>query len=203
MTGTIDFEKSGGLIPAVIQDSRNHQVLMLGYMNREALETTISSGLVTFYSRSKGRLWVKGETSGNHLKVVSIEPDCDRDSLLIQAIPTGPVCHTGSESCFGKQKTGFLGELERIIAARRNASPEESYVARLSGKGLGKVAQKVGEEAVETVIAALSESKSNFLSESADLLFHFLVLLNNKDASLADVESVLRARHDDTAKSAE
>jgi phosphoribosyl-AMP cyclohydrolase / phosphoribosyl-ATP pyrophosphohydrolase len=194
----LKFEKyADGLVPAVVQDADTGRVLMLGFMNEEAVETTLTTGRVTFFSRSKGRLWTKGETSGNGLELVSIAPDCDADTLLIKANPQGPTCHTGADTCFGEanELMGFLSELESIIAARRIEQPYGSYVAKLFGKGLNKIAQKVGEEAVETVIASKDDDSEAFRNEAADLLFHLLVLLGAKETSLNDVVEVLRSRH--------
>jgi phosphoribosyl-AMP cyclohydrolase / phosphoribosyl-ATP pyrophosphohydrolase len=194
----LKFEKyADGLIPSIVQDAATGRVLMLGFMDDEAIETTRSTGRVTFYSRSKDRLWTKGETSGNYLEFVSATPDCDVDTLLIKARPLGPACHTGAGTCFGEtnESIGFLHELESIIAARRTASATGSYVAKLFGKGLNKIAQKVGEEAVETVIAAKDDDTDPFINEAADLLFHLLILLNAKDVALGDVVEILQDRH--------
>lgn len=196
----IDFAKGGGLVPAIVQHAATGEVLMLGYINAEALEKTQASGKVTFYSRSKDRLWTKGETSGNTLGLVSIAPDCDRDALLVRALPNGPACHTGTKSCFGETPgpdIAFLGELERIIASRANASPEESYTARLMAKGLLKIAQKVGEEGVETALAAVGEDDEALTGEAADLVFHLMVLLKARGLSLGDVAARLEGRHQD------
>ena len=245
-----DFEKGGGLIPAIIQDNNTGRVLMLGYMNSEALEKTMESRLVTFYSRSKERLWTKGEESGNFLKLVSVEGDCDDDTLLVKVNPLGPVCHTGSDTCWGEKNipfrisgeedlsddsreddltvegvegnsfsarreveslrgTGeidllrgsgegntfqFLAELEAVIASRRGASPESSYTSRLFNEGIKKIAQKVGEEAVELVLEAMDNKDHLFLEESADLVYHLLVLLNARGFTLSDVVNVLEKR---------
>lgn len=194
----IDFDKMpDGLVPAVVQDAQSGAVLMLGYMNAEALEATRTTQLVTFYSRSKQRLWQKGETSGNTLQLVDILVDCDGDALLVKAIPAGPVCHTGADTCWGERNSGqpFLKTLEGIIAERSQADPATSYTARLRAAGIAKMAQKVGEEAVETVIEALGNQQDKFVDESADLMFHFLVLLAAKGVALEDVEAVLQARH--------
>ena len=196
----IDFAKSNdGLIPAIIQDSSTRKVLMLGYMNQEAFDITQNTGKVTFYSRSKQRLWTKGEKSGNFLHLVDIKNDCDKDTLLISVKPAGPTCHLGDDTCWGQtneQHYGFLTELEGIIASRKaNGDNEKSYVASLFRKGINKIAQKVGEEAVETVIEAKDNDDTLFLSESADLLFHYLILLQAKGFSLEDVVSVLKNRH--------
>lgn len=195
---SLDFDKQGGLLPAIVQHAVTGEVLMLGYMNAEALQKTQATGKVTFFSRSKDRLWTKGETSGHTLDLVSLAPDCDRDALLVRALPNGPTCHTGTKSCFGEAPgpdIAFLGELERIIAARASASPEESYTARLMARGLLKIAQKVGEEGVETALAATNQDDEALTGEAADLIFHLLVLLKARGLSLADVVSVLEARH--------
>ncbi len=194
----IDFAKySDGLVPAIIQDFDTHKVLMLGFMNDEAVQKTMREGKVCFYSRSKKRLWTKGEESGNFLMLKEIMPDCDNDSLLIKAHPTGPVCHTGADTCWNERnhQDDFLYYLEDIIALRRQSSPEESYVAGLFSKGINAIAQKVGEEAVEMVIEAKDNDGNLFLNESADLLFHYLVLLNAKGYSLKDVMGILQKRH--------
>ena len=194
----IDFAKyADGLAPAVVQDYNTQKVLMLGFMNEEALRKTEETGLVTFYSRSKKRLWTKGEESGNHLQLRQMLVDCDKDTLLIKAEPTGPVCHTGADTCWSERnhKEDFLFYLEDIIRLRRQSSDETSYVKKLFGKGLNKIAQKVGEEAVELVIEAKDVNRPLFLDEAADLLFHYLVLLQAKDCSLADVVQVLKDRH--------
>lgn len=195
----LNFKKySDGLVPAIVQDARTGKVLMLGFMNAEAIETTEASGRVTFFSRSKNRLWTKGETSGNFLDLISIVADCDDDTLLIKANPRGPACHTGNDTCFGETNAptplDFLTELEAVIESRRSAAPQDSYVATLSAKGLNKIAQKVGEEAVETVIAAKDDDQEAFRNEAADLLFHLLVLLRARDVSLEEVVEVLRSR---------
>lgn len=194
----INFKKDNGLVPAIIQDSKTKNVLMLGYMNEEAYEKTVSEKIVTFFSRSKKRLWTKGETSGNFLKVVDIQIDCDNDTLLIKAEPTGVVCHTGAKTCFvddNSYNINFLEKLEEIIKRRKKVSPEKSYVSYLFSKGLDKIAQKVGEEAVETIIASKNSDDEDFLNESADLIFHFLVLLEHKNLSFADVMNVLENRN--------
>jgi len=193
-----DFGKMpDGLVPAIVQDAQTNQVLMLGYMNAGALAATQSLGFVTFFSRSKQRLWMKGETTGNTLKVSQILLDCDQDTLLIKAIPTGPVCHTGAETCWGEknQLSHFLPALEKTIWQRKTDAPAGSYTATLFAAGIPKMAQKVGEEAVETVIEALGTDRNLFLNETADLLYHFLVLLAAKEVALAEVETVLRERH--------
>lgn len=194
----VDFKKySDGLVPAIVQDYNTQKVLMLGFMNEEALTKTQESGKVTFYSRSKNRLWTKGEESGNFLELKSIAADCDNDTLLIKAHPLGPVCHTGADTCWSEKNHNedFLFYLEDVIALRRKASVDESYVARLTAKGMNKVAQKVGEEAVELVIEAKDNNEDLFLNEAADLLFHYLVLLNMKGYKLQNVIDVLKERH--------
>lgn len=194
----VDFKKySDGLVPAIVQDYNTQKVLMLGFMNEEALQKTQESGKVTFYSRSKKRLWTKGEESGNFLELKSIAADCDNDTLLIKAHPLGPVCHTGADTCWSEKNHNedFLFYLEDVIALRRKAGVDESYVARLTAKGMNKVAQKVGEEAVELVIEAKDNNEDLFLNEAADLLFHYLVLLNMKGYKLQNVIDVLKKRH--------
>jgi len=195
---TVDFNKyADGLVPAIIQDDKTLNVLMLGFMNEEALAKTMKEGKVTFYSRSKKRLWTKGEESGNFLLFKQVLADCDNDTLLIKAEPTGPVCHTGTDTCWGEEnkESGFLKHLESIIQQRRTGSDEKSYVRQLFQKGINKIAQKVGEEAVETVIEAKDNNKELFLNEAADLLFHYLVLLQAKDHKLDDVIAILKQRH--------
>jgi len=194
----IDFRKySDGLVPAVIQDVDTHKVLMLGFMNEDAWNETMQSGKVTFYSRSRKRLWTKGEESGNFLELRSATVDCDNDTLLIKVHPLGPVCHTGADTCWDEKnhKQDFIYYLEDIIELRKKVSPEESYVARLFHKGINKIAQKVGEEAVETVIEAKDNNDDLFLNESADLLFHYLILLNAKGYRLKDIADILQQRH--------
>ncbi|KEQ29398.1 bifunctional phosphoribosyl-AMP cyclohydrolase/phosphoribosyl-ATP diphosphatase HisIE [Pedobacter antarcticus] len=192
----IDFEKTGGLVPVIIQDVQTLEVLMLGYMNQEAWTKTEQEGKVTFYSRSKQRLWTKGEESGNFLYVKESHIDCDKDTILIKASPVGPTCHTGSRSCFQTNyNQNFIFELEQIIADRYANPAEESYVNKLRKKGLNKIAQKVGEEGVETVIAALAETDTDFINESSDLVFHLLVLLREKGKTLADIGLNLEGRH--------
>jgi phosphoribosyl-ATP pyrophosphohydrolase/phosphoribosyl-AMP cyclohydrolase len=203
---SIDFNKyKDGLVPAIVQDNETHKVLMLGFMNQEALDKTIADGKLTFFSRSRGRLWTKGEESGNFLLLKSMAVDCDQDTLLIKAEPLGPVCHTGADTCWDEKnhREDFLVRLEEIIQERRNASPEESYIARLFGKGLNKIAQKVGEEAVELVIEAKDHDDKLFLNEAADLLFHYLMLLNAKGYTLQDVTGVLKERHSAKTEAAE
>ncbi len=193
-----DFNKNpNGLIPAIVQDVQTRKVLMLGYMNAAALAATESSGKVTFFSRSKNRLWTKGEESGNFLMLESIAIDCDKDTLLVYAKPLGPTCHTGTDSCWGEENTanyGFLSELEAVIQDRKENPDDASYVNSLFKKGINKIAQKVGEEAVETIIEAKDDNDKLFLSESADLLFHYLILLKAKGFGLADVVKVLENR---------
>ncbi|MDR2937024.1 MAG: bifunctional phosphoribosyl-AMP cyclohydrolase/phosphoribosyl-ATP diphosphatase HisIE [Rikenellaceae bacterium] len=185
-----------GLIPAVIQDNATLQVLMLGYMNEEAYNKTVAENRVTFFSRTKGRLWTKGETSGNFLNVVSIAKDCDDDTLLIRVNPIGPTCHTGSKTCFATRETeGFLYHLQRVIQGRKQTMPEGSYTTRLFTKGVNKIAQKVGEEAVETVIEAVDQNHEAMLYEAADLMYHYLVLLTATGHSLTDIEEELAKRH--------
>ena len=192
----IDFNKGEGLVPVIIQDAQTLEVLMLGYMNEEAWEKTQAEKKVTFYSRSKNRLWTKGEESGNFLHVVSAHIDCDKDTLLIQANPVGPTCHTGSRSCFNTEfNQNFILQLERIVENRYNFPSDESYVNRLRSKGINKIAQKVGEEAVETVIAALTETEKDFVNETSDLLFHLIVLLKEKGLSIKDIAKNLESRH--------
>lgn len=190
---------SEGLIPAIIQDSETKTVLMLGYMNAEALEQTLETKKVTFYSRSKQRLWMKGEESGNVLNLVSLRNDCDNDTLLVKVNPQGPTCHKGTDTCWqemNSQEFGFLTELENVIEDRKNsATTDKSYVASLFNKGINKIAQKVGEEAVEVVIEAKDNDESLFLNESADLLFHYLILLQAKGYKLKDIVEVLKSRH--------
>ncbi|WP_116108543.1 bifunctional phosphoribosyl-AMP cyclohydrolase/phosphoribosyl-ATP diphosphatase HisIE [Lewinella sp. IMCC34191] len=192
----LTFPETNGLLPAIVQDNTTRVVLMQGYMNAEALVHTLKSGKVTFYSRSKQRLWTKGETSGNFLTFVRADADCDRDSLLIQAIPAGPVCHTGSDTCWDQENKGdFLDHLERTIQDRRDNPSESSYTTSLLQRGINKVAQKVGEEAVELVIEAKDNDKDLFLNEAADLMYHYLVLLAAKGYTLEEVRDVLRKRH--------
>jgi len=195
----INFSKNtDSLVPAIVQDSETKSVLMLGYMNNEAYKKTIETQKVTFYSRTKNRLWTKGEESGNFLHLVDIKNDCDRDTLLIMVTPQGPTCHTGTDTCWAQENTeafGFISTLENVIANRiENADSEKSYVASLFKSGINKVAQKVGEEAVEVVIEAKDNDKDLFLNESADLLFHYLILLQAKGFKLQDVVKVLKER---------
>jgi phosphoribosyl-ATP pyrophosphohydrolase/phosphoribosyl-AMP cyclohydrolase len=193
---TIDFEKTQGLVPVIIQDEQTLEVLMLGYMNQEAWDKTQAEGKVTFFSRTKNRLWTKGEESGNFLFVKDTHIDCDNDTLLIKVSPVGPTCHTGSRSCFKTNyNQNFIFELEQIIKDRYENPSEASYVNKLREKGLNKIAQKVGEEGVEVVIAALAETDVDFVNESSDLIFHLLVLLREKGKTLADIGLNLEGRH--------
>lgn len=193
-----DWDKADGLLPAIVQDVASGRVLMLGYMNEAALEQTRASGKVTFFSRSKQRLWTKGETSGNFLELVSMSLDCDRDALLIQARPHGPTCHLGTATCWGddvRPPVGFLAELERVIEARQSADPDSSYTARLLAEGIKRCAQKVGEEGVEVALAAVVGDREELIDESADLLYHLLVVLAVNGVSLDEVTGRLEARH--------
>ena len=196
--GDLDFEKSGGLIPAIVQHADSGEVLMLGYMNRDALGATHEKQLVTFWSRTKKRLWTKGETSGDVLRLVSIAADCDRDALLVSARPAGPTCHLGTASCFGDAPgpdTAFIGALQHIVAERAQADPSESYTAKLLAKGVLKCAQKVGEEGVETALAGAAEDDTALLNEAADLVFHLSVLLKARGLTLGEVAAILKDRH--------
>lgn len=193
---TIDFSKLNGLIPCVIQDSKTSKVLMLGFMNEEAYQKTLQEKLVTFYSRSKKRLWTKGESSGNYMEVVEVLEDCDHDTLLIKAIPKGPVCHTGTDTCFNEKNDGNeVLFLEKIIQDRKNNPKQGSYTTSLFESGINKIAQKVGEEAVELIIEAKDNDKALFLNEAADLMYHYLVLLTAKGHSFDEVKEILRQRH--------
>jgi len=198
----LDFQKSGGLIPAIIQDVETNKVLMLGYMNEEALAKTKETGKVTFFSRSKNRLWTKGEESGNFLHLVSISADCDNDTMLIKVNPAGPVCHTGTDTCWGeanaketKTDISFLAYLQDFITKRHEEMPEGSYTTSLFKKGINRIAQKVGEEAVETVIEATNGTEEGFLYEASDLVYHLIVLLTSKGYSLEDIAKELEKRH--------
>jgi phosphoribosyl-AMP cyclohydrolase / phosphoribosyl-ATP pyrophosphohydrolase len=192
----LNFNKSGGLLPCIIQDVSTQKVLMLGYMNEKAYTLTCQQKRVTFYSRTKQRLWTKGETSGNYIDVVEILTDCDSDTLLIKAKPTGPVCHTGADTCFNEVNDHWnLKSLETLIHDRKNNPKEGSYTTTLFQSGINKVAQKVGEEAVEVIIEAKDDNQEKFLNEAADLMYHFLALLAAKNTSLADVEKILSERH--------
>ncbi|ADY52277.1 phosphoribosyl-ATP diphosphatase [Pseudopedobacter saltans DSM 12145] len=196
LANKVDFNKGEGLVPVIVQDVKTLEVLMLGYMNQEALIKTEEDKKVTFFSRSKNRLWTKGEESGNFLLVESIAIDCDQDTILVKAKPVGPTCHTGSRSCFFTEyNQNFLFELENIINDRYENPSESSYVNKLRNKGINKIAQKVGEEGVETVIAALAEREIDFINESSDLIFHLLVLLREKGFTLADIAKNLESRH--------
>jgi phosphoribosyl-ATP pyrophosphohydrolase/phosphoribosyl-AMP cyclohydrolase len=193
---TIDFNKSDGLVPVIIQDEQTLEVLMLGYMNQEAYDKTVEENIVTFFSRTKNRLWTKGETSNNFLHVKSIALDCDSDTLLIKVKADGPTCHTGSRSCFNTEyNQNFILQLEQIIGDRYDHPQEGSYVNKLRSKGLNKIAQKVGEEGVETVIAALAQTETEMIDESSDLIFHLLVLLREKGLTLETIAKNLEARH--------
>ena len=196
----IDFEKCGGLVPAIIQDATTRKVLMLGYMNQESLKKTTDTGLVTFYSRSRQELWTKGETSGNYLKLVDIKVDCDNDTLLIQAKPEGPVCHTGSDTCWGDTNEAspltFLTQLQDFIEKRHEEMPEGSYTTSLFRDGLNRMAQKVGEEALELVIEATNGTEERMIYEGADMLYHLIVLLTSKGLRIEDLARELQVRHD-------
>lgn len=193
----LDWQKVDNLMPVIIQNAISGDVLMLGYMDKAALEMTLNSGKVTFYSRTKQRLWTKGETSGNFLKLVDIYPDCDNDTLLILAHPIGPTCHNGTESCFAPAQSqwGFLYELENLLRERKNASPDSSYTAQLYASGTKRIAQKVGEEGVETALAATVNDREELKNEASDLLYHLMVLLQNQSLSLSDVIDCLQKRH--------
>ncbi|MCD7914664.1 MAG: bifunctional phosphoribosyl-AMP cyclohydrolase/phosphoribosyl-ATP diphosphatase HisIE [Tannerellaceae bacterium] len=194
----LDFEKAGGLIPAIIQDDKTNKVLMLGFMNEEAYKQTIETGKVTFFSRTRNCLWMKGETSGNTLQVVQVMEDCDRDTLLIKANPAGPVCHTGNDTCFGEKNAEdilFLKQLQNFIERRRQEMPEGSYTTSLFTKGVNRMAQKVGEEAVETVIEATNGTEEGFIYESSDMIYHLIVLLTSKGLCIEDLCRELMKRH--------
>ena len=194
----LDFEKMGGLIPAIVQDNNTNKVLMLGFMNEEAYEETKETGKVTFFSRTKNRLWMKGETSGNTLQVVSMMVDCGNDTILIKANPAGPVCHTGADTCFGEKNVEdimFLKYLQDFIEQRRQEMPEGSYTTSLFLKGVNRMAQKVGEEAVETVIEATNGTEDGFIYEASDLIYHLIVLLTSKGLRLEDLARELKKRH--------
>jgi phosphoribosyl-ATP pyrophosphohydrolase/phosphoribosyl-AMP cyclohydrolase len=194
----IDFAKGNGLVPAIVQDATTDKVLMLGFMNEEAFQKTKSEKRVTFFSRTKNRLWTKGEESGNFLNVVSIHSDCDNDTLLIMANPEGPVCHTGADTCWSETNTksnlNFLIQLEQVLEGRKNQPSADSYSSKLFAKGINKIAQKVGEEATELIIEAKDDNEDLFLNEAADLLFHYMILLQAKGFKLSDVVGVLDAR---------
>lgn len=194
----LDFEKMGGLIPAIIQDNRTQKVLMLGFMNKEAYEKTVKEGKVTFYSRTKKRLWTKGEESGNFLNVISIHEDCDHDTLLIKAHPLGPVCHTGADTCWGEKNESdilFLTYLQDFISKRYEEMPEKSYTTSLFREGVNRMAQKVGEEAVETVIEATNGTDDRLVYEASDLIYHLIVLLTSKGLRIEDIARELQKRH--------
>ncbi len=197
---TLDFEKMGGLLPAIIQDAKTKNVLMLGFMNKEAYEKTLQSGKVTFWSRSRQTLWTKGETSGNFLELVSLSADCDHDTLLVKVIPHGPTCHTGTDTCWGEDNAAspllFLQELQDFIEKRREEMPEGSYTTRLFSDGVNKMAQKVGEEALETVIEATNGTNEKLIYEAADMLYHLEVLLTSKGLRIEDIALELQKRHD-------
>lgn len=195
---SLNFEKMGGILPAIIQDAKTGEVLMLGFMNREAYEKTMAEGKVSFYSRTRKRLWTKGEESGNYLNVVEMLEDCDQDTLLVKADPVGPVCHTGQRSCFGEpqgDRLGFLRQLQDLLRDRKEKLPEDSYTAKLFRSGVNKIAQKLGEEAVELVIESKDLDDSRFLNEAADLLFHLMILLVDRGYGMEDVTRVLEGRH--------
>lgn len=196
----VDFEKCGGLVPAIIQDENTRQVLMLGYMNQEALDKTISTGLVTFWSRSRNCLWTKGETSGNFLHLVSIKNDCDNDTLLVRVHPDGPTCHKGTDTCWAETNSAspieFLSELQKFIDKRHKEMPEGSYTTALFTKGTKRIAQKVGEEALETVIEAVAGTPDKLIYEASDLVYHLIVLLSDRGLSIDDIAAELHKRHD-------
>ncbi|MBQ8807187.1 MAG: bifunctional phosphoribosyl-AMP cyclohydrolase/phosphoribosyl-ATP diphosphatase HisIE [Bacteroidaceae bacterium] len=196
---TLDFSKMDGLVPAIIQDDKTQKVLMLGFMNEEAYNKTKETGKVTFWSRTKNRLWTKGETSDNFLNVVSMEADCDNDTLLIKVTPTGPVCHTGADTCWGEKNENplaFLGELQRFIEKRYEEMPEGSYTTSLFQSGVGRMAQKVGEEAVESVIEAMACNNERLIYEASDMIYHLMVLLTSKGLKFEDLATELQKRHD-------
>jgi phosphoribosyl-ATP pyrophosphohydrolase/phosphoribosyl-AMP cyclohydrolase len=203
---TLDFDKTGGLVPAIVQHAESGAVLMLGYMNREALGETLTRRRVVFFSRSRGRLWEKGETSGHTLSLVDIRADCDRDTLLVAALPSGPVCHLGTPTCFGEaapaaaERLAFLGALQGVIARRIADRPEGSYTARLYAEGPKRIAQKVGEEGLEVALAAVTETDDKVIAESADLLYHLLLLLRSRGLRLEQVVAELESRHADRAR---
>ena len=196
----IDFDKLGGLVPAIVQDARTKNVLMLGFMNREAYDKTVATGKVTFWSRSRNCLWTKGETSGNYLNLVEVRNDCDKDTLLVKAIPDGPTCHTGTDTCWGEDNSAnpllFLTELQDFIEKRHEEMPEGSYTTSLFRKGINRMAQKVGEEALETVIEATNGSNDKMVYEASDLLYHLIVMLTEKGLRIEDVAGELQKRHD-------
>lgn len=197
---TIDFEKMGGLVPAIIQDAKTKNVLMLGFMNQEAYEKTLATGKVTFWSRSRNQLWTKGETSGNFLNLVSLQNDCDNDTLLVKVNPIGPTCHTGTDTCWGEENTQnpllFLTELQNFIEKRHEEMPEGSYTTRLFKEGINKMAQKMGEEALEAVIEATNGTDEKLIYEVSDMIYHLLVLLTSKGLRIEDIATELQKRHD-------
>ena len=197
---TIDFEKMGGLVPAIIQDAKTKNVLMLGFMSQEAYEKTLATGKVTFWSRSRNQLWTKGETSGNFLNLVSIQNDCDNDTLLVKVNPIGPTCHTGTDTCWGEENTQnpllFLTELQNFIEKRHEEMPEGSYTTRLFKEGINKMAQKMGEEALEAVIEATNGTDEKLIYEVSDMFYHLLVLLTSKGLRIEDIATELQKRHD-------
>ena len=196
----IDFDKLGGLVPAIVQDARTKNVLMLGFMNREAYDKTVATGKVTFWSRTRNCLWTKGETSGNYLNLLEVRNDCDKDTLLVKAIPDGPTCHTGTDTCWGEDNSAnpllFLTELQDFIEKRHEEMPEGSYTTSLFRKGINRIAQKVGEEALETVIEATNGSNDKMVYEASDLLYHLIVMLTEKGLRIEDVAGELQKRHD-------
>ena len=196
----IDFDKLGGLVPAIVQDARTKNVLMLGFMNREAYDKTVATGKVTFWSRTRNCLWTKGETSGNYLNLVEVMNDCDKHTLLVKAIPDGPTCHTGTDTCWGEDNSAnpllFLTELQDFIEKRHEEMPEGSYTTSLFRKGINRIAQKVGEEALETVIEATNGSNDKMVYEASDLLYHLIVMLTEKGLRIEDVAGELQKRHD-------
>lgn len=202
LAARVDWDKAGGLVPAIVQHAGTGAVLMLGYMNREALDRTLDTRKVTFFSRSRQRLWVKGETSGHTIALEDVTADCDRDALLVRGYPAGPVCHTGATTCFEEVGAspggsgGFLQTLEKIIHGRITSGAEDSYTAKLAAAGVGRLAQKVGEEGLEVALAAVSRDRPSLVAESADLVFHLLVLLAERGLALADIERELAARHE-------
>ncbi|MEO5762784.1 MAG: bifunctional phosphoribosyl-AMP cyclohydrolase/phosphoribosyl-ATP diphosphatase HisIE [Vicinamibacteria bacterium] len=191
----LDWDKQGGLIPAIVQDAANGRVLMLGFMNRDALTATLTSRHVTFWSRTKNRLWTKGETSGHTLDLIGVETDCDSDALLIQAKPNGPTCHLGRASCFPKAPSNFLSDLDAVISERSTSRPTDSYTTKLFESGTKRIAQKVGEEGVETALAGVGDDDAELIGEAADLIYHLAVLLRARGLSLADVTDTLKNRH--------